>query len=217
MAAIRLNAEHTTYRPTSSGTRQTIPGEFSGFVLVWDIATRELIGIVHDHAVSPLRVGATTGVATKYLARENSEILGLLGTGKQARAQIEAVLDVRPGIREVKVFSPARENRDRFALAVASDFDIAAHAVDSAEEAVTASDIVIAATNSADPVIFGRWLSDGAYVISMVGASKFDGRREIDDEVGGDRRQSPGAGRARSAGRHSDAAAQGIHVVGQYS
>ncbi len=86
MAAIRLNAEHTTYRPTSSGTRQTIPGEFSGFVLVWDIATRELIGIVHDHAVSPLRVGTTTGVATKYLARENSEILGLLGTVKQARA-----------------------------------------------------------------------------------------------------------------------------------
>ena len=183
VAAIRLNAAHTTYRPTSSGTRQTIPGDISGFVLVWDIATRELIGIVHDHVVSPLRVGRTTGVATKYLARENSEILDLLGTGKQARAQIEAVLDVRPGIREVKVFSPTRENRDRFALAVTSDFDIAAHAVDSAEEAVTASDIVIAATNSADPVIFGRWLSDGAYVISMVGASKFDGRREIDDEV----------------------------------
>ncbi len=183
VAAIRLNAAHTTYRSMGGQTRQTIPGDFSGFVLVWDIASRELLGIVHDHAVSPLRVGATTGVAAKYLARDNAETLGILGTGKQARAQIDAVLNVRPSVREVKVFSPTRENRERFAGATAADFDVSARAVDSAEEATTGSDIVIAATNSADPVIFGRWLSDGAHVISMVGASKFDGRREIDDEV----------------------------------
>jgi alanine dehydrogenase len=183
VAAIRLNAAHTTYRSVGGHTRQTIPGDFSGFVLVWDIASRELLGIVHDHAVSPLRVGATTGVAAKYLARDNARTVGILGTGKQARAQIEAVLSVRPSVREVKVFSPTPENRERFAVATAADFDVTARTVDSAEEATTESDIVIAATNSADPVIFGRWLSDGAHVISMVGASKFDGRREIDDEV----------------------------------
>lgn len=183
VAAIRLNAAHTTYRREGGGTRQTIPGDFSGFVLVWDIATRELLGIVHDHAVSPLRVGATTGVAAEYLARDNAETLGILGAGKQARAQVEAMLCVRPGIREVKVFSPTRDNRERFAGTVAAEFGIDARAVDDAEAAVADTDVVIAATNSADPVVFGRWLTDGAHVISMVGASKFDGRREIDDEV----------------------------------
>ena len=51
------------------------------------------------------------------------------------------------------------------------------------EDAVTGFDIVVAATNTADPVVFGRWLSEGTHVVSMVGASKFDGCREIDDEV----------------------------------
>ncbi len=183
VAAIRLNAAHTTYPRDGGGTRQIIPGDFSGFVLVWDIASRELLGIVHDHAVSPLRVGATTGVAARYLARENSRTIGILGSGKQAAAQVEAVIAARPDIEKVKVYSPTKANRELFADRLGPALGVEASATDSAEACVTNSDIVIAATNSADPVIFGRWLSEGTHVVSMVGASKFDGRREIDDVV----------------------------------
>jgi ornithine cyclodeaminase/alanine dehydrogenase-like protein (mu-crystallin family) len=183
VAALRLNAAQMTYPTRDSGSVHTIPGDFSGFVLVWEIATRELLGIVHDHAVSPLRVGATTAVAAKYLAREDARTLGLLGSGKQAWAQLEALLAVRPEIASIRVFSPTRAKREAFAARVAATFGREAAAVGAPEQAVTGLDIVVAATNSADPVIFGRWLTEGAHVVSMVGASKFDGCREIDDEV----------------------------------
>jgi ornithine cyclodeaminase/alanine dehydrogenase-like protein (mu-crystallin family) len=183
VAAVRLNAAHMTYPSRRSGAVHTIPGDFSGFVLVWEIATRELLGIVHDHAVSPLRVGATTAVAAKYLAREDSRTLGILGSGKQAWAQLEALLAVRPEIERIRVFSPTPENRERFAARAAEEFRRDAAAVATPEAAVTGFDVVVAATNTADPVVFGRWLADGTHVVSMVGASKFDGCREIDDET----------------------------------
>ena len=183
VAAVRLNAAHITYPSRDSGAIHTIPGDFSGFVLVWDIATRELLGIVHDHAVSPLRVAATTAAAARYLAREDARTLGILGSGKQALAQLEALLVVRPAIERIRVYSPTAANRERFARDAAQRFGRDVEAVAAPEQAVSGNDIVVAATNSADPVIFGRWLGDGTHVVSMVGASKFDGCREIDDEV----------------------------------
>jgi alanine dehydrogenase len=179
IAAIRLNAAQTKY----GGKRQTIPGDYSGFVLVWDLDTRELLGIVHDHAVSPLRVGATTGVGIKYLAREDSEVLGIIGTGQQAGAQVDAVMAVRPDIKKIKVFSPTEKNRKKFAKIQNELHGVETVAVDTAEECVKNSDIVIAATNATDPVVFGKWLSPGTHVVGMAGASIFDGRRDLDDEV----------------------------------
>jgi ornithine cyclodeaminase/alanine dehydrogenase-like protein (mu-crystallin family) len=106
----------------------------------------------------------------------------LLGSGEQAKTQLTAHGVVR-ALTKVKVYSPTKENRERFAKQMSAATGIEVVPVSSAEEAVRGSDIVSAATNTVDPVVEGRWLEEGMHVTSLVGGDGYLPRKELDDEA----------------------------------
>jgi alanine dehydrogenase len=141
----------------------------------------ELCAIMQVFGLGALRTGAASGVATRYMARQDAHVLGVIGTGRQARTQIEAIASVR-AITDVRVFGRDQERRERFCQDINQTIQSAskfhANPVASAEEAVTDCDIVVTATTSSTPVLFGEWLKPGAHV-NAIGAN-YEHRRELD-------------------------------------
>ena len=134
--------------------------------------------VVQANRLGQLRTGATTGVAVKHLSNPDAATVGIIGTGYQAPTQLEAVSKVR-NLRKVKAYSRTQERRDAFAQAMTNSLGVEVDSVDSSEEAVSGSDIVICIAAVLDPVLQGEWLSPGATVI---GAGPTTWRaREVDD------------------------------------
>jgi ornithine cyclodeaminase/alanine dehydrogenase-like protein (mu-crystallin family) len=180
--ALRIDSSFSREVEVAGSKRRVYPGDFIGLVMLFDMDTCEILAIMDDHHISTLRVGATSAVASRYLARKDAKVLGLLGSGEQARTQVTAHLVVRP-LTKIKVYSPTKVNRERFAKEMSAQSGIEVVPVNSAEEAVRGSDIVSAATNTVDPVVEGRWLEDGMHVTSLVGGDGFLPRKELDDEA----------------------------------
>jgi alanine dehydrogenase len=172
IAALRLNSD-IVHWPTVNGTRRRVKlaisepgGRYNGAVLLFSTETGQLLCMVNDGIMQKNRVGASSGVAAKYLAPENPRALGLLGTGLQAGGQLEAMCTVRR-FEEVKVFSPTAENRQNFADHFRSRLQINIRPVDSADEAAAGVDVLVTATNSLKPTIRPEWIRPGMHLSSI--------------------------------------------------
>ena len=135
-------------------------------------STGELDCLIDAAYLTAARTGATTGVATRWMtSQDGCGEVGVIGSGLEARTNLEAVLAVRE-VQRVKVFSRNAERRERFAREVAEAFGVPVVAVDSAAEAADAP-CVIAATNTGagGPVALeGAWLRDDAH-LNTIGAT----------------------------------------------
>ncbi|HKY07809.1 MAG TPA: ornithine cyclodeaminase family protein, partial [Candidatus Binatia bacterium] len=113
-----------------------------------------------------IRVGVTNALSAKYLARKNSSVMALCGSGWQAGPALTAMCKVLP-IEEVRVFSPTKENRQAFVQKMSSSTGAALRAVSSPEEAARGADIVSLATNALDPFFPASWISDGMHITTV--------------------------------------------------
>jgi ornithine cyclodeaminase/alanine dehydrogenase-like protein (mu-crystallin family) len=172
IAAIRLNSDIVT-GPIVNGAPRRVKlhlsepgGRYNGAVLLFSTETGQLLAMANDGIMQRARVGATSGVAARYLAREDAKTLGLLGTGFQAGGQLEAIAAVRK-LERVKIFSPTPENRRRFAEHYRRRLDLDIVAVDSAQSAAEGVDILVTATNSVSPTILPEWLKPGMHLSSI--------------------------------------------------
>ncbi len=162
-----LGAKLVTFYPNNQG----VPTHHAVIVL-FRPETGEPLVTMDGRLITEMRTAAVSAVATKCLARPEASVLGILGAGVQARSHLEALRLVRT-FREIRVWSP------RNARAFAKQFGIRAAA--SAAEAVRGADVIVVATTSQTPVLFGEWLSPGTH-INAVGAPR-PTWRELDDAV----------------------------------
>lgn len=151
------------------------------FVQLFSSETGELLAFIEADRLGQIRTGAATGVAAKYLARQDAQIASLLGTGWQAETQAEALLIARPNLREFQVYSREFTLRERFCQKMTRRLGVRFTPMASAEEAARGTQIIVTATTSKEPVLMGDWLSPGDFVTAM-GANRITAR-EIDDEV----------------------------------
>lgn len=149
-------------------------------VLLYDAENGELLALLEADHLGRLRTGAASGVATKYMARPDASRLGLIGSGRQACTQLEAVSRVRK-LNAVKVFSRNEARRREFCREMSENLQLAVEPAADAETAARFGDIVVTATTSREPVLRGAWLRLGTHV-NAIGANMLN-RRELDDEA----------------------------------
>ena len=158
----------------------TFRGRANFIALLWSAETGELRAIVEADRLGQIRTGAASGVATKYLARLDADVVGCYGTGYQAETQLEAISLVRE-IRRIQVFSRDAERRARFAATMSQRLGVEVVAMDRPEAVARGASILVTITNSKTPVLRGAWIEPGAHV-NAAGSNALD-RVELDAEA----------------------------------
>ena len=156
------------------------PSSAKMIVMLYDYETGGLLSCMEASRLGQIRTGAASGVATRYMAKEDAATVAVIGSGFQARTQLEAGCSVRD-IKGVRVFSRREERREEFAKRSSENLKVEVKAVASAQECVEGADVVIVITSAREPALLGEWLSPGAH-INAAGGNHWM-RREIDEEA----------------------------------
>ena len=176
--AIRMKSDIITWPKTPDGgwteDKYCIqPGTYCGVIYLISTRNAEPLAFIKDGVLQHMRVGGGAGIGAKYLARDDSHVVGMLGSGGMARTFLDAFSCIRK-VELCKVYSPNPANRERFAAEMSRRLNMEVRPVDSPREALRGADIVSSATDSMVPVYDADWLEPGQHVTNL-------GRREMPD------------------------------------
>lgn len=187
MMAVRISTHFDTQTQLDGLLRRVklplAPGwQFMSMVVLLSLETGEVLGMLPDSHIQKMRVGGTTALGVQWLARTGVEDAGVLGSGAQAEAALECTATVAP-LKRVKIYSPTRANRERYARTMSERLGIAVTAVDAPEKVFADAGIVLAATSSYEPVYRCEWLRPGMHLgigtLLEDDAATFDASRAV--------------------------------------
>lgn len=168
IGAVRINSDIVTW-PKRNGTvrREKVPaapgGRWTGLVLLFSTRTGEPLAITPDGYIQRMRVGGTSAIAVDLMARKDARTLAVFGSGWQAGSALLGACAVRD-FAEVRVFSPNSEHLEKFGSEMRSEAQRDIRLMTSPEQLVAGADVVLAATNSIDPIFHAGWLEPGMHL-----------------------------------------------------
>jgi ornithine cyclodeaminase/alanine dehydrogenase-like protein (mu-crystallin family) len=155
-----------------------VKGKLCFLVPLYEIATGNLLALIEADYMGQLRTGAASGVATKYLAKKTARVAGIIGTGGQAKTQLEALNSVRM-LESAYAYGREPQRRNTFCDEMSERLGISVYPVESAAAAVRSAEVISTATTASHPVLHGEDLPPGVH-INAIGANHAH-KRELDD------------------------------------
>lgn len=170
LVALRLSSDVVRFSVQNDLLRREkqpiVPGKWFGMVALFGLDTGELKALVQDGVVQRMRVGATSAIGDDHLARHDIATVGVLGSGGQARAHLEAFAHVRD-FAEARVWSPNPSHREVFCTEMSEKLQRCVVPAGSAAAAVDGVDVLMTATNSREPFVDAAWLQPGIHVSTL--------------------------------------------------
>jgi alanine dehydrogenase len=152
-----------------------------GITVLVDPATGLPLAVLDATYLTALRTGAAGAVAARYLARDDSRVVGFVGAGRQAETQLDGLMVTRPGIAKVLAYDLDSSKAERFCARCRALYSLEATTTSGPQGAVNGADIVVTTTPSRAPVVRGDWVCPGTH-INAIGADA-PGKQELDPAI----------------------------------
>lgn len=134
--------------------------------------------VMEASLITGIRTGAAGGVSVRALARKNSETVGIIGAGNQARMQLRAIKEVLPGIKLVKVWSPIASETEDYRKEMEAELDVRVEAYDLPMPVVVGSDIIVTVTPGNKAIVMDEWVTPGTHICAI--GADVEGKQELD-------------------------------------